>query len=62
MLLEQLDLAAHRRLGERQLLTGAGEVEMPPGGLQDHETVGGRQAAPQLSHEVSSSNNENYPD
>ena len=51
MLLQQLHLPAHGRLGHPQLLGRPGEVQMPGRGLEDHETIGGRQAAAQRYHE-----------
>ena len=61
MLLQQLDLPADRRLGQGQLLAGAGEIEVPAGRLEHHQAVDRRQPAPQLGHDLSSSINENYP-
>ena len=61
MLFQQLDLAADRRLGQAQLLAGAGEIEQPAGRLQHHEAVHRRQLPAQLGHELSSSIDEDFP-
>jgi len=39
MVLQQLDLVAHRRLGHAQLLAGAGETHVPGGGLEDAQGI-----------------------
>ena len=58
MLLEELNLAAHGRLGQRQLLAGTREVEQPAGRLEHHEAVRRGQFASQHVHDVSSSSDE----
>ena len=46
LLLELLDLAAHRRLGEEKLLPGLGEGKVPRRGLESLQEIQARDAVP----------------